>query len=57
MTRIGDPGRFTGRDLVALLDSLPHVDADYLEELEDTLRSQPPLPESPWESDPSQPVD
>jgi len=44
------PIRFTGRDLVALLKSLPPVDADYLDAVEEVVRSQPRLPESPWES-------
>ena len=43
------PTLFTGADLVALLRSLPMVDEDYLRTVEETTRSQPPLPESPWE--------
>ena len=43
------PIRFTGRDLVALLKSLPPVDEGYLDTLEEIARSQPRLPESPWE--------
>ena len=43
------PIRFTGRDLVALLRSLPPVDEDYLDTVEEVTRSQPRLPESPWE--------
>jgi antitoxin (DNA-binding transcriptional repressor) of toxin-antitoxin stability system len=42
--------RFTGRDLVALFKSLPPVDEDYLDAVEQITRSQPRLPESPWES-------
>ena len=41
--------RFTGADLVALLRSLPPVDEDYLKEVEDAARNQPPIQESPWE--------
>jgi len=43
------PSRCMGRDMVALLKSLPPVDADYLDEVEMVVRSQPRLPESPWE--------
>ena len=43
------PPRFTGADLAALLRSLPPVDDDYLNEVEELARSQPLLPESPWE--------
>jgi len=39
---------FTGADLVTLLRSLPAVDKDYLDEVEETARKQPLLPESPW---------
>lgn len=40
--------RFTGADLVTLMRSLPAVDDDYLDGIEETVRSQPLLPESPW---------
>lgn len=40
--------RFTGADLVTLLRSLPAVDEEYLEVVEETARTQPLLPESPW---------
>lgn len=43
------PIRFTGRDLEALLRSLPAVDDDYLDAVEESVRSQPRLPDSPWE--------
>ena len=43
------PVRFTGRDLVELFKSLPAVDADYLDTVEELTRSQPSLPEGPWE--------
>lgn len=39
---------FTGADLVTLLRSLPAVDEDYLETVEQAARNQPLLPESPW---------
>ena len=42
------PTLFTGADLVTLLRSLPEVDEDYLSAVEETARSQPLLPESPW---------
>jgi antitoxin (DNA-binding transcriptional repressor) of toxin-antitoxin stability system len=47
--RPAGPRRFTGRDLVALVKSLPPVDEDYLSAVEEFTRSQPRLPESPWE--------
>lgn len=40
---------FTGADLIALLDSLPHPDAAYWEAVEDATRQKPMVPESPWE--------
>ena len=43
------PARFTGADLVALLRSLPAVDENYLEVVEETTRSQKRLPKSKWE--------
>ena len=43
------PTRFTGRDLVSLLSSLPPVDAGYLESVESAIENQPKLPGSPWE--------
>jgi len=42
------PTLFTGADLVTLFRSLPAVDEDYLSAVEETARSQPVLPESPW---------
>ena len=42
------PTRFTGRDLVSLLSSLPSVDAGYLESVESAIENQPRLPGSPW---------
>jgi antitoxin (DNA-binding transcriptional repressor) of toxin-antitoxin stability system len=39
---------FTGADLVTLLRSLPEVDDEYLSAVEDAVRDQPLLPESPW---------
>lgn len=38
-----------GNELVALLRSLPRVDEDFLKTVERAARSQPSLPESPWE--------
>ena len=43
------PTLFTGADLLTLLRSLPAVDEDYLDAVEETARNQPQLPESPWE--------
>jgi hypothetical protein len=42
--------RFTGSDFLALLRSLPKVDEDFLEAVEEAARKQPPIQESPWES-------
>ncbi|HXV62255.1 MAG TPA: prevent-host-death protein [Vicinamibacteria bacterium] len=46
--RPATPSRFTGADLAALLRSLPRVDDDYLDTLEELTRSQDRVPESPW---------
>ncbi len=49
--RPAGPSRFTGADLVTLLRSLPPVDEDYLDTVEELTRTQarvPPSP-SPWE--------
>jgi antitoxin (DNA-binding transcriptional repressor) of toxin-antitoxin stability system len=43
------PVRFTGRDLVALLRSLPPVDAAFFDVVEEVARRQPRVPEVPWE--------
>ena len=43
------PAAFTGADLVSVIRALPAVDEDYLEAVETAARSQPRLPESPWE--------
>lgn len=43
------PARFTGADLMTLLHSLPAIDEDYLDAVEEVTRTQPLLPESPWE--------
>ena len=43
------PPRFTGADLVTLFRSLPPIDEDYLSAVEEVSRTQPFLPESPWE--------
>lgn len=57
VTRGGDPicelrpvaaTRFTGADLVTLVRSLPEVDGEYLDAVEEAVRSQPALPDSPW---------
>ncbi len=40
---------FTGADLVTLLRSLPAVDEEYLDAVEECQRSQPPIPEFQWE--------
>ena len=42
------PTLFTGADLVTLFRSLPAVDDEYLSAVEEAVRSQPLLPESPW---------
>ena len=43
------PTRFTGADLVALVRSLPKVDDDYLDTVEELTRSQKKMPRSRWE--------
>ena len=43
------PTRFTGRDLLSLLRSLPPIDDDYLDAVEEAARNQPSLPEPAWE--------
>jgi prevent-host-death family protein len=43
------PAKFTLRDLVQLLNTLPKPDAGYWDVVEDIQRKQPPLPKSPWE--------
>ena len=44
------PIHFTLGDLAALFGSRPTVDDAYLRDVETAVRSQPPLPPSPWES-------
>ena len=43
------PVRFTGDDLLTLMRSLPPVDDDFLDTVEEATRRQPELPESAWE--------
>jgi antitoxin (DNA-binding transcriptional repressor) of toxin-antitoxin stability system len=43
------PVRFTGHDLLALLRSLPPVDDEFFDAVEEAARNQPRVPESPWE--------
>jgi hypothetical protein len=38
----------TGRDFVKLLRSLPHPDKEYLDEVEQFVRNQPPAEKSRW---------
>ena len=45
-----DTRRFTGRDLLALLASLPRPDAAFLDAVEEITRAQPAVGDSPWES-------
>ena len=47
--RAAAPVRFTGRDLLALLRSLPPVDASFFDAVEEVARHQPRVPETPWE--------
>jgi hypothetical protein len=42
-------GAVTGADLRALLQALPPVDAGFFDDVEAASRSQPGLPDSPWE--------
>lgn len=43
------PTRFTGRDLLALMRSLPAVDTSFFDAVEEAARSQQHVPEAPWE--------
>ncbi len=43
------PVKFTLRDLVQLLKTIPKPDPGYWDDIEDLNRNQAPLPESPWE--------
>jgi hypothetical protein len=43
------PLRFTGADLLALLDSLPKPDRAFWAAVEDATRQTPAVPDSPWE--------
>lgn len=43
------PSRFTVADLAELLNHLPPIDEDYLHTVEESSRSQPFFPASPWE--------
>jgi antitoxin (DNA-binding transcriptional repressor) of toxin-antitoxin stability system len=47
--RPAGPVSFTGRDLLALLRSLPSVDASFFDDVEEAARHQPRVPETPWE--------
>jgi len=47
--RPASPRRMTGADLAFLLRSLPPVDDGFAEAVEEGIRNQPSLPESPWE--------
>ena len=47
--RPATPTRFNGADLSALLRSLPPIDEEFLRTVEELTRTQPALPESPWE--------
>ena len=42
------PLRFTGADLLAVMRSLPPVDDDFLNSVEEATRQQPELPEPAW---------
>jgi prevent-host-death family protein len=42
------PAMITGRELVELLRSLPHPDKEYLDEVEEFVRNQPPAEKSRW---------
>lgn len=41
--------RFTGSDFLALLETLPRPDAEFLDTVEKLARSQPTIGDSPWE--------
>jgi hypothetical protein len=42
------PAIITGREFVKLLRSLPHPDKEYLDEVEQFVREQPPAEKSRW---------
>lgn len=50
ITPVSSPVRFTGKDLVKLLEQVPRPDDGYLEAVEAAATEQPTLPGSPWES-------
>jgi antitoxin (DNA-binding transcriptional repressor) of toxin-antitoxin stability system len=43
------PPGLTGADLLRLMASLPRVDEEYLASVEDVARTQPIVPDSPWD--------
>jgi hypothetical protein len=43
------PLRFTGADLLTLLDSLPKPDRAFWDAVEDATRQTQAVPDSPWE--------
>jgi prevent-host-death family protein len=43
------PRKFTLRDWVQLLKTIPKPDPGYWDAVADVRRKQPPLPDSPWE--------
>lgn len=47
--RPASPPPFTATDLLGLLESLPPVDEDFLDEVAAVANDQPALPESAWE--------
>ena len=44
------PLRFTGADLLSLLDSLPKPDSGYWDVLAEATQQREAVPQSPWES-------
>jgi len=43
------PPRFTGTDLLALLNSLPRPDTAFWTAVDEATREKPKVPDSPWE--------
>ena len=43
------PAVVTGADLLRLMSSLPRVDEEFLAEVEGVARTQPTIPDSPWD--------
>lgn len=43
------PPKFTGKDFVALMRSLPRPDKSYLDAVDEVIKNREPIAPSPWE--------